>query len=93
MKKIVILILVFLSVNLFADQYVNGHYRSDGSYVNGYYRSSPDSTKSNNFSTYGNTNPYTGEAGTKKYNDYNNYGYSNSNKNSNYGSGFNNYGK
>ncbi len=45
---------------VFADQYVNGYYKSNGTYVNGYYRSSPDSSPYNNFSYPGNTNPYTG---------------------------------
>lgn len=45
--------------------YVSGYYRNDGTYVKGYYRTAPDSTKNNNYSTIGNTNPFTGEAGTK----------------------------
>ncbi|WP_353861286.1 hypothetical protein [Azospirillum formosense] len=45
--------------------WVSGYYRKDGTYVKGYYKTAPDSTKNNNFSTVGNTNPFTGEAGTK----------------------------
>lgn len=45
--------------------YVRGYYRSNGTYVNGYYRSSPDSSIYNNYSTYPNINPYTGQEGTK----------------------------
>lgn len=45
--------------------WVNGYYRKDGTYVKGYWRSSPDDSVSNNWSTIGNVNPYTGEAGTK----------------------------
>ncbi|PLY10356.1 MAG: hypothetical protein C0626_05065 [Arcobacter sp.] len=77
MKILIIFILLLVNITLFADQYVNGYYKSNGTYVKGYYRSSPNGTKSDNFSTYGNTNPYTGEKGTKKYN---NYGYGNSSK-------------
>jgi hypothetical protein len=64
---------------LFADEYVNGYYRDDGTYVRGYYKSSPNSTNYDNYSTYGNTNPYTGSTGTKPQ-DY-------SSESSNYGSG------
>jgi hypothetical protein len=46
-----------------ADQYVSGYTRHDGTYVHPYYRSSPDSSTFNNYSTRGNTNPYTGERG------------------------------
>ncbi|QKM64645.1 hypothetical protein DCO17_04985 [Polynucleobacter tropicus] len=49
----------------FADTYVNGYYKKDGTYVNGYTRSSPDSTNWNNYSTQGNSNPYTGGEGTR----------------------------
>lgn len=94
MKKIFCLCVLVFTVNVFADQHVNGYYKSNGTYVDSYNRSSANSTKSDNFSTYGNTNPYTGEAGTKTYSDYNNYGHSNTN-NSNYNSsGYKNiYGK
>lgn len=81
MKKI-LLTALFLVGSLFADQFVKGHYKKDGSYVDGHFRSSPNSTKSDNFSTYGNVNPYNGKEGTKKYDNYNNYGNSNSNKGS-----------
>jgi len=37
-------------------------------YVQPHYRSSPNNTKSDNWSTYGNVNPYTGKVGTKKIN-------------------------
>jgi hypothetical protein len=45
---------------------VNGYYRSNGTYVKPYYRSDSDRSKLNNYSTKGNTNPYTGKKGTKK---------------------------
>lgn len=43
--------------------YVNSYYRSNGTYVEGYYRTAPNSTNRDNFSTVGNTNPYTGKPG------------------------------
>ncbi len=48
-----------------ADQYVSPYVRSDGTVVQGHMRSSPDSTRFNNYSTRGNTNPYTGQPGYK----------------------------
>ena len=44
---------------------VNGYYRSNGTYVAPHYRSAPDGNFYNNWSTYGNVNPYTGKEGTK----------------------------
>ena len=73
MKKIVISLLIFSSGFAMADEWVNGYQKSDGTFVEGHYRSSPNETKADNFSTKGNTNPYTGKAGTKTYEDYNNY--------------------
>ena len=66
MKRILVLIgLLLCFTAAFADTYVNGYYKRDGTYVNGYTRSSPDSTNWNNYSTQGNSNPYTGSDGTR----------------------------
>lgn len=52
------------------DQQVKGHYRDtngDGvkdTYIQPYQRTAPDNTIDNNYSTKGNTNPYTGEQGS-----------------------------
>jgi hypothetical protein len=48
-----------------ADTYVNGYTRQDGTYVAPHYRSSPDSSRLNNWSSQGNTNPHTGQQGTQ----------------------------
>lgn len=41
-----------------------GYYKpSTGAYVQPYYRSSPNSTKWDNYSTQGNSNPFTGKKG------------------------------
>jgi hypothetical protein len=45
--------------------YVRGHVTKNGTYVAPHYRSSPNSTRSDNYSTKGNYNPYTGQAGTR----------------------------
>lgn len=54
-----------MSAAVSAQVYVRGHTTKNGTYVAPHYRSSPDSSKLNNWSTKGNVNPYTGQAGTK----------------------------
>ncbi|WP_290993258.1 hypothetical protein [Hyphomicrobium sp.] len=49
----------------YADEYVHGYTRSNGTYVEPYYKSSPNNSTFDNFSTKGNVNPYTGQEGTK----------------------------
>lgn len=46
---------------------VGGYYRSSGNYVQPYYRTNPNSYKYDNYSTYGNYNPYSSKYGTRKY--------------------------
>ncbi len=50
-----------------ADVFVRGYYRSDGTRVRSHYRSNPDGNFWNNWSTFPNVNPYTGQVGTKFY--------------------------
>jgi hypothetical protein len=81
-KNIAVVILALLFITVLpnfaqATQYVRGYYRSNGTYVQPYYRSNPDGYFYNNYSTYGNINPYTGTLGTKRYPSYNS-GYSSS---------------
>jgi hypothetical protein len=45
---------------------VKGHVTKSGAYVPPHRATNPDSTKTNNWSQKGNTNPYTGKEGTKK---------------------------
>jgi hypothetical protein len=88
----------FLSILLFCgiasaqvnpnSTYVNGHYRSNGTYVNGYYKTTPNNTINDNYSTYPNYNPYTGQQGTRQPT----YSYpSNSNSNNYNNNGYNSY--
>lgn len=65
MKKIILLALLAASFPALADQYVNGYTRKDGTYVQPYYRTEANDTKLDNYSTKGNVNPYTNQAGTK----------------------------
>lgn len=69
-----------------AADYVSGYTRSDGTYVQPHYRSSPDSSKWNNYSTKGNTNPYTGQRGSQS--PYSGFGSSSNRSSGSYG----NYG-
>lgn len=52
-------------VEAFADTYVRGYYRKNGTYVQPHYRSSPDKSYNNNWSVRPNVNPYTGQQGTR----------------------------
>lgn len=49
---------------------VGGYTKRDGTYVAPHRRSNPDSSLNNNWSTKGNSNPYTGATGTKRGNPY-----------------------
>lgn len=47
------------------DHYVSGYYRSDGTYVAAHRKTNRDDSFWNNWSSEGNTNPYTGRTGSK----------------------------
>lgn len=71
LKKITILFAMVIAVHAEANLsnaqvYVQGHFRSNGTYVQSHYRSQPDGNFYNNWSTYPNTNPYTGSMGTRR---------------------------
>lgn len=87
MNKIFFLLSILGVTFLFSDVSVKGYYKSNGTYVQPHNRSSPNNTKSDNWSTYGNVNPYTGKDGTRKYDDYNNYGRNNEATQSNVNNG------
>lgn len=85
MKTLLTLALILISTVAFAgSQHVRGYTRQDGTYVAPYTRSAPDNSYNNNYSTKGNSNPYTGQEGTNSptYNDktpeYNQKHYGNS---------------
>jgi len=89
MKKLFFtLTLAFITQFIFGQStvYVGGHYKSNGTYVQPYYRTSPNNTVYDNWSTYPNVNPYTGQTGTKNYNNSynNNSSYDNKNYNNTY---------
>ncbi len=69
MKKLlltILLLLIFVSTS-FAQTWVNGYTRKDGTYVEGYSRSEPNDTVQDNYSYKGNSNPFTGETGSNYY--------------------------
>ncbi len=70
MKKLFLIILVFLSLSLcsaFSKKpiKVRGYFKKNGTYVSPYYRSAPDKSVKNNWSTKGNINPITHKYGTR----------------------------
>lgn len=66
-KLLFFLSVILISTISYADDYVKGYYRSDGTYVGGYYRSSPNGSVTDNYTYKGNTNPYTGTQGSDYY--------------------------
>lgn len=65
MKNLLFLIaFLFTTALSFSQVSVRGYYRSNGTYVQPHQRTAPNYTRNDNYSTIGNTNPYTGKAGT-----------------------------
>ena len=71
MKKLILaMALVLLPASAFAwgnDVHVDGYHRNDGTYVQPHHRTAPDNNPYNNYSSPGNTNPYTGERSSSSY--------------------------
>ena len=63
--KTVVFLSGFISNLAYADVYVEGYTKNDGTIVSPHYRSNPDDRVDNNYSYKGNINPYTGNVGTK----------------------------
>lgn len=65
MQRVLLLLLCLLfAATASAQVRVKGYTKANGTYVAPHYRSAPNNTKLDNYSTKGNTNPYTGQAGT-----------------------------
>lgn len=65
MKRVIFgLMSLFLAGSAFAQVAVQGYMRKDGTYVQPSHRTAPDQDQTNNYSTQGNVNPYTGQQGT-----------------------------
>lgn len=69
MKQFFIAVVVIFGLSLtsalHADSKVKGYYKKDGMYVAPYHRTGANGSTSDNYSHQGNTNPYTGQPGTK----------------------------
>ena len=68
MKKIILtLSIAIIALTAFSQTTTttSGYYKTNGTYVAPAVKTTPDRTNTNNFSTTGNTNPYTGTTGTK----------------------------
>lgn len=72
MKKIIILTILtlftisLLTIESFAKSTrAKGYTKKSGKYVAPHYKTTPNKTKTDNYSTKGNVNPYTGKEGTK----------------------------
>lgn len=65
MKSAIVFFVATIAVGTaFAQTYVRPHVTKNGTYVEGHVRTAPNSTNLDNYGTKGNTNPYTGQAGT-----------------------------
>lgn len=88
MKRILLIIsmLVAFSAGAYArDVHVNGYTRNDGTYVEPHYRTAPNNNYYDNYSSQGNTNPYTGQQGTVTYEQYQSRQQQNNNSSGLYG--------
>lgn len=67
MKRLLLLVVLALSTLAAAQSShaVRGYTTRTGTYVAPHHQTNPDATQRNNWSAKGNTNPYTGKAGTK----------------------------
>jgi|LakMenEpi03Aug12_release.lakeMendotaPanAssembly.Ray.scaffolds.fasta_scaffold1728646_1 major membrane immunogen (membrane-anchored lipoprotein) len=74
-KSILTFVMALIGVIAYSQNvtYVNGYFKSNGTFVQGHYRTEANTTVTDNWSTIGNINPYTGEIGTKVIADYSNY--------------------
>ncbi len=59
------LLAVFFAIPAEASEHVRGHMRKDGKYVAPHNRTNANKTQRDNWSSKGNTNPYTGKRGQK----------------------------
>lgn len=60
---LVALLALCAASDAFAQQRTQGYVRRDGTYVAPSYRSAPNTSRYDNYSTRGNSNPYTGQRG------------------------------
>jgi len=68
MKRILLLLLCFFSISVWAtsSHNVKGYTKKDGTYVAPHKATNPNKTQRDNWSSKPNTNPYNGKQGTKE---------------------------
>lgn len=66
MRKLAYLMLIAVATSATAQEShtVRGYTKADGTYVAPHQATDPNTTKTDNWTTKGNTNPYTGQQGT-----------------------------
>lgn len=62
-----LLLTVSFTDHAFAYRKTRGYTKKNGTYVQPYYSSSPNSSKSDNWSSSGNSNPFTGKKGYRSW--------------------------
>lgn len=65
MRIAVALTFVFVASIVWADTPVRGHINKSGTYVAPHVRTTPNATRTDNYTSKPNTNPYTGRQGTR----------------------------
>ena len=63
MKYIIFFVFLAISLPSYSAERVRGYTKKNGTYVMPSYRTKSDSFKMNNYSTKGNSNPFTGKKG------------------------------
>lgn len=64
--RFILILLLISPAAIAANTSVKGHIRKNGHYVYAHNRSNKNKTKIDNYSSKGNSNPFTGKKGTKK---------------------------
>lgn len=67
MRKLLLFLAFFLVLSAYSEGHAastRGYMKKSGTYVQPHQKTAPDRSKYNNYSTKGNTNPYTGKKGT-----------------------------
>ena len=64
MKKLLAILLLLITQYTFAQKRTKGYTKKNGTYVAPHHKTKSNKSKHDNYSTKGNTNPYTGKKGT-----------------------------
>ena len=67
-RVIAVVVLLCVAATSASAKSTRGYVKKDGTYVQPHQKTDPNKTKGDNYSTKGNTSPYTGKKGTKPRN-------------------------